>query len=130
MVNRVKDYIQEYDVKRVRSNDKLLDVIKDMVEHGTEICVVIGVSGHIMGILNEVIIMHWRNKSELKDANVLDASQTSTVITVGYMHHMNDVAELFMNNHNVDLLVVVENGNPVGVIRKIDVLRWMLDSIK
>lgn len=105
----------------------LREALVQMVTNMVEMCVVVGKNKRIVGIMTELDLIR-RRKDNLDDVLVGNIISNVPIITMSPNDFMEDVAELVNTYHNIDQVVIEERGQPLGVIRKLDILRWMHDQ--
>lgn len=126
MGERTRDYMaQEFTILSERLS--LREALVQMVTNMVEMCVVVGKNKRIVGIMTELDLIR-RRKDNLDDVLVGNIISNVPIITMSPNDFMEDVAELVNTYHNIDQVVIEERGQPLGVIRKLDILRWMHDQ--
>lgn len=121
---RVEDYMQRY-FSRISDTTPLLEALRLMGEQQVGFFVVVRGGYQVAGILTRGDLIKLRSDIILKEGIVRDVIGEQTLVAVTLQDYMQDACRKFELSPNIDQLIVLELLNPVGVLTKDDIIRWM-----
>jgi predicted transcriptional regulator len=122
---RVSAYMTQ-DFAKIKGDVTVKEALEKMIAEEVETLIVIDAHNHHMvGMLSEVDIMHQYGRLDFSAVTVQEIARKIRTLTVYLDDFMEDAMEIFLTYHNIDQIIVEDRQIPVGVVRKIDVLRWI-----
>lgn len=124
MVNRASDFMSK-DIPQLGDSTTLREATSYLIRNGIDVCIVIGANKRIVGVLGAVDIIRRRHEPNFDDLTLRDIVATLRSMTLSPEDFMEDAAEIVVNYHNIDYIVIENRGQPEGIISKVDILKWL-----
>ncbi len=121
---RVEDYMQQK-FSRIPDTTPLREAFRKMGEEQVSFFVVLRGGYQVAGIITRGDFIRLRGDILLKEGIVRDVIGEQTLVAVTFQDFMQDACRKFELSPDIDQVVVLDLLNPVGVLTKEDIIRWM-----
>ena len=113
------------DVVTVSASATVEQVARTLIDHKMSGAPVVNDDGYLVGIISEYQLLELIYDPNLTTKPINDL-MTNDVITVDIEDSLDEVTNLLVL-HRIRRVPVVQDGRPVGIITRGDLLRWRMD---